>query len=243
MNTSNLIIGYGQLGKALKEVFSDCQTIDKGRRIDLKNPSFIHIAFPYSAEFGFEIKKYIQIYKPKIVIIHSTLKLGTIRKISEKIKKEVVHSPVLGQHNQLSESLLVFEKWIGGIDKKTNLKVFQYFKKFGLMPKIKSSPEITEMAKLFQTTRYALNIAFAQEQYRFLKNQSLDYTETVLDFERMFNLGSKKLNQEHLNRPLLIPGEIGGHCLLPNLQILKSLFSSKFLDLIEESNEQFKKSH
>jgi hypothetical protein len=33
------------------------------------------------------------------------------------------------------------------------------------------------------------------------------------------------------------PGVIGGHCLMPNIKILKTVFDSEILDAIEHSND------
>jgi hypothetical protein len=35
----------------------------------------------------------------------------------------------------------------------------------------------------------------------------------------------------------VFPGHIGGHCVMPNIAILRRGFNSKFLDAVVESNE------
>jgi len=42
------------------------------------------------------------------------------------------------------------------------------------------------------------------------------------------------------DRPVMFPGVIGGHCLIPNAELLLSAYDSKFLRLILESNEKRK---
>jgi hypothetical protein len=41
-----------------------------------------------------------------------------------------------------------------------------------------------------------------------------------------------------LDRPVMFPGVIGGHCLVPNVELLLSVYDSEFLRLILESNEK-----
>ena len=35
----------------------------------------------------------------------------------------------------------------------------------------------------------------------------------------------------------VFPGRIGGHCVMPNIAMLREIFSSKFLDAVVESNQ------
>ncbi|RLG86484.1 MAG: GDP-mannose dehydrogenase, partial [Thermoprotei archaeon] len=40
------------------------------------------------------------------------------------------------------------------------------------------------------------------------------------------------------DRPIYYPNVIGGHCLIPNTKILKTVYPSKLLEFIIESNEK-----
>ncbi|MCJ7631756.1 hypothetical protein MUP77_05080 [Candidatus Bathyarchaeota archaeon] len=44
-----------------------------------------------------------------------------------------------------------------------------------------------------------------------------------------------------LDRPIMFPGFIGGHCLIPNTELLLNVYDSEFLRLILESNEKRKR--
>jgi len=39
-------------------------------------------------------------------------------------------------------------------------------------------------------------------------------------------------------RPFFFPGYIGGHCVMPNIEILKKDVESEFLDAIQDSNKK-----
>jgi len=41
-----------------------------------------------------------------------------------------------------------------------------------------------------------------------------------------------------LDRPIMFPGVIGGHCLIPNVKLLLTAYESKFLRLILDSNDE-----
>jgi hypothetical protein len=45
-------------------------------------------------------------------------------------------------------------------------------------------------------------------------------------------------HQVRLDRPLMFPGVIGGHCLIPNIELVMKTYDSKFLKIVLESNEK-----
>jgi hypothetical protein len=49
------------------------------------------------------------------------------------------------------------------------------------------------------------------------------------------------IHRVHFNKPLHYPGVIGGHCLIPNTELLLKAYDSEFLRLILKSNEKRKK--
>ena len=46
------------------------------------------------------------------------------------------------------------------------------------------------------------------------------------------------LNWMWIGRPVMFPDVIGGHCLIPNTELLLKSYDSEFLRLILESNEK-----
>ena len=49
------------------------------------------------------------------------------------------------------------------------------------------------------------------------------------------------VHRVRFNKPLHYPDVIGGHCLIPNTELLLNSYDSKFLRLILKSNEKRKK--
>ncbi len=89
-----------------------------------------------------------------------------------------------------------------------------------------SSPEATELAKLTETTYFGLIIAWAQEVERYCDRLGPDYDEVVSFFEEVKFFPPVKY----------FPGVIGGHCVMPNIEILSRVGPSDILDAIHASN-------
>ncbi|RLI67717.1 MAG: GDP-mannose dehydrogenase, partial [Candidatus Gerdarchaeota archaeon] len=108
----------------------------------------------------------------------------------------------------------------------------KHFQKLGLKTKVLKSPVETELAKLFETIYRAWMIACFQEMHRISRYFGADFNEVVDMIE--------DIHRVHFNKPLHYPDVIGGHCLIPNTELLLKSYESKFLRLILESNEKRK---
>ena len=63
---------------------------------------------------------------------------------------------------------------------------------------------------------------------------NVDFRKAVTDFNTSYNEGYKKLGKNNVIRPVMFVDSksIGGHCIVPNAEILKEYFRSEALDLI-----------
>lgn len=234
-----VIIGLGETGKPLyeliKESGQDIIGVDM-QPIDIKKPvEIMHICLRADDEKWLidKIIEYDKKYNPEIIVINSTATPGMTREIQEKLKKPVAHSPLRGIHKRMKEDIKFYTKYIGCDDRKAAEKIAQHLNKAGIKTKILDRPEKTEFMKIFETTYYGLLIGWAQDVYRICKEKGLDYNETVEWY--------KEIEQRGLPRPIFRPGLIGGHCVMPNIKILKKVTKSKYLDAIEESNKWIEK--
>jgi hypothetical protein len=246
----SLVIGAGEVGKALKEIFSpyheilirDIEPIDIG----LGNIEVLHICYPESDKFIEFTQKYIQEYQPELTIIHSSISIGT----SNNFDDSVVYSPIRGRHNRVNpfgnkEAGLVFDipkytKFIfGEITHRRMAKL--YFEQcniecFDYQCEDRSAGELL---KLISNIHMGVEIAWRQEVGRILKNYGVQ--EFLYDnWESTYNDGYKKCGDENLIRPIMKPSPIGGHCIIPCTEILSKQFPSKIFDFILESNEKAK---
>lgn len=226
-----LVIGLGEVGKPLLELISE--------RLDAVGVDFepvkiqgecriMHICYPFEIDdFVGESVRYIDKYKPRLTIVNSTVAPGTTRSIYQATGAPIVHSPVRGKHARMKQELFHYVKFIGGIEKEWSQSAAEHFQSVGMQTKILSSPEATELAKLTETTYFAVMIAWAQEVERYCAKFSLDYDEIVSFYDEIGFFPPVRY----------FPGVIGGHCLMPNIKILKTVFNSEILDAIEHSND------
>lgn len=207
----HLILGYGEVGKAIHQIVKDAYIIDF--KIDnwrLEPVDFIHICIPYSKDFN----KIVEQYKEEgLVICHSTVPVGTCDKL------EIVHSPIRGVHPHLAEGIRTFPKYFGGKGAKKASKIFE---ELGLKVKVFKNAKTTEALKLWDTTQYGRLIMLEKEIYAWCKKHKVDFNAVYIQANKDYNEGYIKLGRPEVVRPYLkhIEGKIGGHCILNNAKLL-----------------------
>ncbi len=213
----HLIIGAGEVGNSLYGVLKKhyfVQLCDKNNNLSGRF-EVLHIAYPPVKNFIKITKDYIKKYKPKLVIIHSTVPVGTTKKIAPF----AVHSPIMGIHPRLADGIKTFVKYFGGRDA---ARASSYFSAIGIKVKNFEDSRATELLKILDTTYYAWNIVFSKEVKRICDSLGLDFDEVYTLPNKDYNDGYKKLGLPQVIRPVLkfMPGKIGGHCLIPNCDLL-----------------------
>jgi len=241
---TDIILGMGKVGKTLFDLLDDrgfnCIGIDTDNskcrnyleNSTIENPEFLHVCIPGKlAEFEKIISNWInKIEDLKVIIIHSTVRPGTTKKIQEKSKIPVLFSPVRGVHSRFLEDVKKYTKFIASDDKQLvpeiKLDLEKRFQKVEWM----STTKTAELAKiLVDTTYYGWLINYAQITKMICEKEGID-------FDEMWKFADEI--QENLgNRPKMYPGIIGGHCVIPNL----SLIENENLDIIKKINKLYEK--
>lgn len=222
---SSIVIGLGETGRPLHEVLLERHSVDS---YDAKEPNkpfnapyeIMNVCIPYSDNFVDIVKDYQNRLSPRITVIHSTVPVGTTRKI-----KSAVHSPVLGKHGRMREDLRTYPKWIGGEGAE---EVAPYFEAAKIRTNVVKTPEETELLKLFCLAKYGVAIALSVYQKRLCDKFGIDYNDVHL-WDTFYNEGV----MPSLKRPLISPPmneRIGGHCVVPGARILNSQFPNQVLD-------------
>lgn len=239
---NSLIIGLGEIGSSLYKVLQPeykenitgfdskftkadyCELLEV-YPVCIGNIFILHICFPYSEHFIPAVESYQRKYKPDYTIIHSTVPVGT----STILK--AIHSPCIGKHPNLSQSLKTFIKFLGGKDAGT---VSDYFIKAGIKVYITDKPESTELMKLLSTLFYSVMIEFTKETKIKCKKYDVPFELFTL-WNKNYNEGYEKLGYPEYKKPLLIPNmqKLGGHCLVANTELIVS----KFSDFIKSLND------
>jgi UDP-N-acetyl-D-mannosaminuronate dehydrogenase len=226
-----VVVGLGEVGKPLFELASryhDTLGVDISPPVEpIEQVDVLHICYPFQIrDFVGETARYIDLFKPVLTVINSTVSVGTTRAIADRTCTAVVNSPVRGKHARMLDEIRLYTKFVGALDAAAALKGAHHFESMGLKTKVLSSPEATELAKLTETTYFGLMIAWAQELERYCDQSGQDYKEVTSFYDEIKFFPSVKY----------FPGVIGGHCVMPNIEILSKFRQSVVLDAIRASN-------
>jgi hypothetical protein len=241
---TDIILGMGEVGETLFDLLVkrnfDCIGIDSvasksknySENKNIENPEYLHVCLPGElTEFTNIVSDWINKIKDlKVVVIHSTVKPGTTKKIQEKSTIPVLFSPVRGVHRRFLDDIKKYTKFISTddeqIDTKIKIDLEKRFEKVDWM----STTKTAELAKiLVDTTYYGWLINYAQITKMICEKEGVDFDEMWKFADEIHeNLG---------NRPKMYPGIIGGHCVLPNLNLIEY----EDLDIIKKINESYEK--
>lgn len=225
-----LVVGLGEVGGPLLEILRGAHQA-VGR--DLEDRAFhgvriLHLCFPYGPDFVSAAAGYVARYQPEVVVVNSTVVPGTTRAIEEAAGTPAVYSPVRGKHTRMTEELRHYRKFVAGSRAQAVTLVSDHFAAAGVTTQRMSSPESLEIAKLLETTYFGVLIAWAQEMDRFTASVGADYWEALGFFEEVGFFPPVSFE----------PGFIGGHCVMPNLELLEQVRPSVFIDAMRESNDR-----
>ena len=241
---TDIILGMGEVGETLFDLLLerdfDCIGIDidtskcrnYSENTTIANPEYLHVCLPGElSEFVDITLNWInKIEGLKAVLVHSTVKPGTTKDIQEKSKTLVLFSPVRGVHRRFLEDIKKYTKFIASdnkeIEQGIKADLEKRFQKIDWM----STTKTAELAKiLVDTTYYGWLINYAQITKMICEKEDVDFDEMWKFADEIHeNLG---------NRPKMYPGIIGGHCVIPNL----NLIDNKNLDMIKKINEVYEK--
>lgn len=230
MNQTVIVVGLGEVGKPLLEIMkSRHQTfgVDINQPASISQCDVMNICFPFqSGKFVGQVVEYIHQYRPALTVINSTVAPGTTRSIAAESGTAVVNSPVRGKHARMREEMLHYVKFVGALDARSGQCAVEHFEEVGMKTMLLTSPEASEIAKLTETTYFGLMIAWAQEVERYCIKFGANYDEVVSFYDEIKFFPPVKY----------LPGVIGGHCVMPNIDILRQQFSSGLLEAIVQSN-------
>jgi UDP-N-acetyl-D-mannosaminuronate dehydrogenase len=228
-----VVVGLGEVGKPLFELIA---TRHQAVGVDISPPGeqvghvhVMHVCYPFEIkDFVGETTSYIERFRPALTIVNSTVAVGTTRAIAERTGATVVHSPIRGKHAHMREELLRYTKFVGALDPVAGRDAAEHFESIGMRSRTLASPETTELAKLTETTYFGLMIAWAQEVERYCDELGPDYDEIVSFYEDVPFFPPVKY----------FAGVIGGHCVIPNIEILNLVGRSQILRAILASNRK-----
>ena len=243
----DVVVGLGEIGSPILKLFSKTETIvgydldpnlmnmKKFKQFQNHSTSFLHIAIPVNPKFQSNIIKVYTKFNPECIVIHSTVSPGTTQTIQKKLKVPVIFSATRGVHKRMLKDLKRYTKFFA-ISKNAPRKTWaisQYqstMKKSGIKTQKMATPETLELGKILCDTSYlGWLINYAQLTNMIAIQYGVNYDE-------MWKF-SEEIHQLLGNRPKMYPGFIGGHCVIPNLDLVKN----ETLDTIKKLNKIYSK--
>jgi len=231
------ILGYGEIGSSLSNFYKNPKIKDLKRDDGLLDLDILHICIPFSKNFINTVSKEIKEAGPKLTIIHSTVAPGTTKKLADKFGGMVVHSPVRGVHPYLFKGIKTFVKYVGADNKKAGEMAKRHLSSLGIKTKVFMPSMTTEALKIWDTTQYGLMIVLNKEIKNWCDKNGVDFDSVYNEANKSYNEGYQKLGRQEVVRPYLkyMQGKIGGHCVIPNCQIL----NSEIAKIILKKNELY----
>jgi UDP-N-acetyl-D-mannosaminuronate dehydrogenase len=239
----NIVAGLGEIGIPILKLLSS-SSISIGYDINPKlmnkklfnkyekdETLFLHICIPFSLNFLNQVISLNDKFKPKIIVIHSTISPHTTESLQKKIDVPIIYSATRGVHKRMLSDLRKYTKFFA-ISKNSpkpkwaSSKFKELMKRCGVKTKQMSDPVTLELAKIVvDTSYYGWLINYAQISNMIAKKHGVNYDE-------MWTF-SDEIHKYLGDRPKMFPGFIGGHCVIPNLSLIKE----NELDKIKKINE------
>ena len=242
----DVVVGLGEIGKSIFKLISksietvgydkNTKSMPKSNQKYAKLPTrFLHICIPYNKTFDSNIKKLVTKFSPKCIVIHSTVQPKTTSQLQSKFKIPVIYSATRGVHKRMLYDLRRYTKFFAMEKNAPNAKWASsqfslLMRKVSVKSKCMSNPLTLELAKIVcDTSYYGWLINYAQISQIIALKHKVDYDEMWSFADEIHKLLG--------NRPKMFPGYIGGHCVIPNLELI----NDDSLEQIKTTNEYFKK--
>ncbi len=243
----DVVCGLGEIGKPILQLISkNVETVGYDINSDLINKNkltrlesvpteLLHIAIPYSGRFHDDVIKLVSKFNPEGIVIHSTISPGTTERLQKQVKIPVIYSATRGVHKRMIKDLTRYAKFYSIYDWAPKSRwakgVFEKrMKKAGIKTKMMSNPLVLELAKIIvDTSYYGWLINYAQLSNMIAIKHKVDYDE-------MWSF-AEEIHKYLGNRPKMFPGFIGGHCVIPNLDLI----DDDALKIIREINSDYAK--
>mgnify|MGYP001180314464 FL=1 len=243
----DIVAGLGEIGLPILKLISQKENAvgydlnkklmneKKFKKFENQTTRFLHIAIPVNENFNSNV---IQLYKkfhPECIVIHSTISPGTTETLQGKLKIPIIFSATRGIHKRMLKDLKRYTKFfaISNNAPKKQWAITEYrktMKKSGIRTQQMSKPKTLELAKILCDTSYlGWLINYAQLTNTIAIKHNVDYDE-------MWTF-SDEIHTVLGNRPKMFPGFIGGHCVIPNLDLIQN----QTLNLIKSINNQYSK--
>jgi len=247
LEVKDIVCGLGEIGKPIFQLISknkflvgydineklmDKKQFEKNKK---SKTLCLHICIPFSKKFITIVKSLNQKFHPELIVIHSTISPYTTNKLQNQLPIPIIYSATRGIHKQMLSDLKKYTKFyaIERTAPRVKWAITTYsklMKKCGVKTKMMSNPLTLELAKIIvDTSYYGWLINYAQLSNMIAIKNKINYDE-------MWSF-SNEIHNFLGNRPRMYPGYIGGHCIIPNLDLIHN----QTLNLIKKINDSYLK--
>ena len=243
----NVVAGLGEIGSPISKLLEKKSLVvgydldkklmnfKKFKKLENTDTLFLHVCIPHTKNFKKSVLQLIKKFKPEIVVINSTISPNTTSSLQSVCDIPIMYSATRGVHKRMLTDLKRYTKYFA-ISKNAPKKkmAITEFKKSMKLCNVKTKqmekPETLELAKIICDTSYlGWLINYAQ-----LSNMiAIQYN---VNYDEMWSF-SDEIHKLLGNRPKMYPGFIGGHCVIPNLDLMHN----QTLDLIKKINSKYEK--
>jgi len=247
LDKKDLVIGLGEIGTPILKLISKSKLIvgydinpslmneKKFQKYENSPTEFLHVCIPFTEKFVEIVVNLYNKFNPRCIVIHSTIRPYTTNQIQKQLPIPVMYSATRGVHKRMLHDLKRYTKFFAIEPNAPNRQwaINDYkktMKKCGVKTKHMSFPITLELAKIItDTSYYGWLITYAQ-----LSNMIA--IQNKVNYDEMWSFADE-IHKFLGNRPKMYPGFIGGHCVIPNLDLIKN----DTLDLIKEINNDYAK--
>jgi len=223
--------GAGAVGSALVGALKNAHEVEIVELTGKPEPQkfdILHVAIPWQGDFVPKVAAVVKEFKVGLVINHSSTPPGTTRAMGP----DAVHSPIMGQHDNLASDIFKFTKWVGASNEKAGRLAASHLATAGLDARIMGTPTDTETLKLLCLARYLNDLAFYQNAEIILDNFKVN--KNLLNvWTSAYNDGYKgtRFARSVLEYP---NGKIGGTCVAQNSKLLYAMAKTPLLKCLLE---------
>jgi len=247
----DIVAGLGEIGLPILKILSRTKNVlgydideklmnmNKFKKFENNSTSFLHIAIPFTKKFNSNVILLSKKFQPECIIIHSTISPGTTTQLQKKLTIPIIYSATRGIHKQMIKDLKRYTKFysLSSNAPKKQWASKEFSKKMklaGIKTKQMSKPETLELAKIICDTSYlGWLVNYAQVSNLIAQKYNVNYDEMWTFSDEIHALLG--------NRPKMFPGFIGGHCVIPNLQLIDNQTLNMIKEINNIYNKKFKK--
>lgn len=244
--TKDVVAGLGEIGKPILQLISKTTNTygydlnpnlmdKKFKKYESLQTRLLHVCIPFNENFVRNVIALKKKYNPMGIVIHSTISPGTTKKLQQYLDIPIIYSATRGVHKRMLYDLKRYTKFFAIEKDAPNAKwaTTTYsilLKKCKVNTKQMTDPMTLELAKIVvDTSYYGWLINYAQLSNMLAIKHKVDYDE-------MWSFADE-IHKFLGNRPKMFPGFIGGHCVIPNLDLI----NDRTLDIIKEINQDYAK--